>query len=86
MPLVRFGDSMARVTPPDFAWTKKTQASDLFAPGDVDLFQIKEIKGAKLHVTLDQYPNVQGAMLVIDNRHGRHQGDGRGIRLERQQI
>jgi len=68
--LVRFGDSTARVTAPDFAWTNKTQASDLFAPGDVDLFQVKEIKGTKLHVTLDQHPNVQGAMLVIDNPTG----------------
>jgi penicillin-binding protein 1A len=68
--LVRFGDSTVRVTPPDFAWTRKTQASDLFAPGDLDLFQIKEIKGAKLHVTLDQFPGVQGAMLVIDNPTG----------------
>ncbi len=68
--LVRFGGSTARVTPPDFAWTKKTQASDLFTLGDVDLFQVKEIKGAKLHVTLDQYPTVQGAMLVIDNATG----------------
>jgi len=68
--IVRFGDTTVRVTLPDFAWTKKTQASDLFAPGDVDLFQVKEIKGAKLHVTLDQYPNVQGAMLLIDNPTG----------------
>ena len=36
----------------------------------MDLFEVKEIKGAKLHVTLDQYPNVQGAMLVIDNPTG----------------
>jgi penicillin-binding protein 1A len=68
--LVRFGDLTARVTPPDFAWTHKTQTLDLFAPGDVDLFQIKEIKGSKLHVTLDQYPTVQGAILVIDNATG----------------
>jgi len=68
--LVRLGDFTAHVTPPDFAWTKKPQATDLFAPGDVDLFQIKEIKGSKLSVTLDQYPNVQGAVLVIDNPTG----------------
>jgi penicillin-binding protein 1A len=68
--LVRFGGSMVRVNPPDFAWTRKTQASDLFAPGDVDLFQVKEIKGSKLHVTLDQYPNVQGALLMFDNSTG----------------
>jgi penicillin-binding protein 1A len=68
--LVRFGDFTAHVTPPDFAWTNKTRPTDLFAPGDVDLFQIKEIKGSKLVVTLDQYPNVQGAILVIDNPTG----------------
>ena len=68
--IVRFGGSTAHVTPADFAWIKKTQASDLFTPGDVDLFQVKEIKGARLHVTLDQYPSVQGAMLVIDNPTG----------------
>jgi penicillin-binding protein 1A len=68
--LVRLGDFMARVTAPDFDWTRKAQASDLFAPGDLDLFEIKEIKGAKLHVSLDQNPNVQGAMLVIDNATG----------------
>ena len=68
--IVRFGDSTVRVTPPDFAWTNKTQSSDLFAPGDVDLFQVKEVKGTKLHVTLDQYPTVQGAMLLIDNPTG----------------
>jgi penicillin-binding protein 1A len=68
--MVRFGDSMVRLTPPDFAWTQKTEATDVFAPGDVDLFQIKEIKASKLHVALDQSPNVQGAMLVIDNPTG----------------
>jgi penicillin-binding protein 1A len=68
--LVRFGDATVRVTRPDFAWTRKTQATDLFVPGDVDLFQIKEIKGAKLHVTLDQSPTVQGALLLIDNPTG----------------
>jgi penicillin-binding protein 1A len=68
--LVRFGDSTVRLTPTDFAWTNKTRASDLFTPGDLDLFQVKEIKGSKLRLTLDQSPSVQGAMLVIDNPTG----------------
>jgi penicillin-binding protein 1A len=68
--LVRFGDLTARLTPPDFAWTQKTAPVQVFAPGDLDLFQIKEIKGSKLVVTLDQRPNVQGAILVIDNPTG----------------
>jgi len=68
--VVRFGDYMAHLTPPDFAWTRKTEPPEVFSPGDVDLFQIKEIKGTKLVVTLDQYPNVQGAVLAIDNSTG----------------
>jgi len=68
--VARFGDYTARVTPPDFAWTRKTLAIELFSPGDLDLFQIKEIKGTKLVVTLDQHPSVQGAILVIDNPTG----------------
>jgi len=68
--VVRFGDSTAHVTAPDFAWTRKTEPLELFAPGDVDLFEVKEIKGTKPVVALDQYPNVQGAVLVIDNATG----------------
>jgi penicillin-binding protein 1A len=68
--LVRFGDTTALVTPPDFAWTKKASPHELFAPGDVDLFLIKEMKGKTLHVTLDQLPTVQGALVAIDNASG----------------
>ena len=67
---VRFGDVTARITPPDFSWTKKTLAADLFAPGDVDLFLIKEVKGTTAKATLDQEPDVQGAVLAIDNSTG----------------
>ncbi len=67
---VRFGDLLARVTAPDFAWTKKTSPTELFQVGDLDLFQVKEIRGVRLRVALDQEPNVQGAMLVLDNATG----------------
>ena len=67
---VRFGNVTARITPPDFAWTKKALAADLFAPGDVDLFLIKEVKGTTAKATLDQEPDVQGAVLAIDNSTG----------------
>ncbi|HEV2493017.1 MAG TPA: PBP1A family penicillin-binding protein [Terriglobia bacterium] len=68
--MVRFGALTVRVTPADFAWTKMTTARDLFSLGDLDLFQVKEIKGKTLRVTLDQEPDVQGAILVIDNGTG----------------
>ena len=67
---VRFGQAMARITPADFSWTKKTLAADVFAPGDVDLFVIKEVKGNTAKAFLDQDPDVQGALLAIDNSTG----------------
>jgi len=67
---VRFGPDTVRVTAPDFAWTLKATPLDVFETGDVDLFRITSIQGHTLHVTLDQYPTVQGAILVIDNRTG----------------
>ncbi|MFB3922423.1 MAG: PBP1A family penicillin-binding protein [Terriglobia bacterium] len=68
--LVRFGELTAKVTRPDFAWTGKTSPYEAFTSGDVDLFQIKEIKGQTLHVTLDQRPQVQGALVAIENSTG----------------
>jgi penicillin-binding protein 1A len=68
--LVRFGKVTARVTLKDFAWTKKTTPNDLFSPGDVDLFLVKEIKGRALHVILDQHPDVEGALVAIENNTG----------------
>ncbi len=67
---VRFGGLTARVTSPDFAWAAKTAPGKVFAPGDVALFLIKDIKGQTLHVSLDQQPTVQGALVVIENSTG----------------
>jgi penicillin-binding protein 1A len=58
------------VTPGDFAWTGKSAVREVFAPGDVDLFLIKEIRGQALRVSLDQRPDVQGALVVIENSTG----------------
>jgi penicillin-binding protein 1A len=68
--IVRFGSSLARVGPADFAWTKSTSPRELFAPGDVDLFLIKEVGNRMLEVALDQEPDVQGALVAIDNATG----------------
>jgi penicillin-binding protein 1A len=68
--LVRFGNLTARVTPPDFAWTTKSRADLVFSPGDVDLFLVKDLKGETLRVTLDQHPDVEGAMVAIENSTG----------------
>ena len=72
--LVRFGTLSARVTPADFSWTQRTSPAEIFSVGDIDLFAIKELKGKVLHVTLDQVPDVQGAVIVIDNQTGAIKG------------
>lgn len=68
--VVRFDDLKAHLTPPDFAWTKITSPAGVFSPGDVDLFHITAVGGSTARATLDQYPSVQGAILVLDNRTG----------------
>lgn len=67
---VRFGSATARLAPADFAWTGRPTADKVFAPGDVDLFLIKDVKGMTVHALLDQYPNVEGAMVAIENSTG----------------
>ena len=68
--LVRFGEQTARVVPGDYAWTGRSFPPASFTTGDVDLFLVKEIKGETLHVTLDQHPQVQGALIAIENSSG----------------
>jgi penicillin-binding protein 1A len=68
--LVRFGDYTARLTPADYAWTKQSDPHAIFLPGDVELFLIKGVKGHTVQAKLDQDPDVQGAMVVLDNQTG----------------
>ncbi len=68
--VVRFEDLRAHLAPADFAWTKAATPASVFLPGDVDLFHITSITGDRVHATLDQYPSVQGAILVLDNKTG----------------
>lgn len=68
--LVRFGNRTARLTAPDFSWTGKSSPRDLFAPGDLALFLVKEVRGQTLRVSLEQRPEVQGALVAIQNSTG----------------
>jgi penicillin-binding protein 1A len=54
-----------------FTWTRKTNASDLFAVGDIIEVAIGGIeKGQYTQLTLEQAPIVEGALLALDNRTG----------------
>ncbi len=64
--VVKIGPYLAHVTPPDFAWTQRTTPPKIFHPGDLALFKIVSLddKTKTVKVTLEQQPQVQGALLV----------------------
>ena len=67
--LVRFGEQTARVTPADFAWTKKRPLRRSSCRGTSTLPHQGNPR-TTLRVSLDQYPDVQGALVAIENSTG----------------
>jgi penicillin-binding protein 1A len=55
-----------------FTWTRRTNAADLFKPGDVIEVEIKKLdeESASATVSLEQTPVVEGALVAIDNKTG----------------
>jgi penicillin-binding protein 1A len=72
---IRFGRYHADLMREGYAWTRKASAADLFGPGDLVEVAIAKLpadddaSGAAA-VTLDQTPQVEGAILAIENRTG----------------
>ena len=69
---VRFGALHADLTKESFAWTRRTNAADLFKPGDLVEVQITKLDPATgiASAALEQPPLVQGALVAIENRTG----------------
>ena len=68
---IRIGSSEVDLPRAAFAWTRKTEAAQLFAVGDVIEVAIGAIdKEQYTQLTLDQPPVVEGALIAIDNRTG----------------
>ncbi len=54
-----------------FAWTRRTSAADLFKVGDLIEVEVRTLKeDVPGTVFLEQPPEVEGALLAIDNRSG----------------
>lgn len=83
---VRFANLTAQIKPADFKWTRRTDPRQVFSPGDVDLFKIEEVKGATATATLDQTPDVQGAILAINNSTGEIKAMVGGYNYEESQF
>src|SRR5262249_41621565 len=69
---LRIGPYHADLTKEGYSWTHRSAAADLFAQGDLIDVAITKLDQAtgEAAVTLDQTPQVEGAMLAIDNRTG----------------
>jgi penicillin-binding protein 1A len=69
---VRIGKYRARVGPKEIAWTRAESASKILKPGDLARFQIVSLDEAQKSagVLLEQKPEVEGAIIVIQNSTG----------------
>ncbi len=70
--LVKLGSFTARIEPEDMAWTEQKEVDQVLKPGDVAAFSIQEIQRSDktIGATLDRIPEVQGALITIDNKTG----------------
>lgn len=68
---VKIKDYRGRLDDSDAAWTKKP-LSKILKKGDVALFRIMEVDSERkeLKLGLEQEPDTQGAILVVENRTG----------------
>jgi penicillin-binding protein 1A len=69
---LRIGPYRAELTRSTFKWTRKTEAADLVKPGDlveVAIASVDATNGTAV-VTLEQAPQIEGALVAIDNRTG----------------
>ncbi len=68
---VRFGTYTAELVRAGYQWTRRTHAAELVRPGDVIQVGVASLdKSGKATVTLEQEPQLEGALVAIDNRTG----------------
>jgi penicillin-binding protein 1A len=69
--LIRIGEHEVELPRTAYAWARAASAKDLFAVGDVIDVGVGALKkGVPTELTLEQTPQIQGAVLVLDNRTG----------------
>jgi penicillin-binding protein 1A len=68
--IVKIGQYRAVVGANDFTWTGKKDPTQLFKPGDVGMFKIREIDGSTVKVDVEQHPTAQAALVGIENVSG----------------
>ncbi|MEE2821700.1 MAG: PBP1A family penicillin-binding protein [Acidobacteriota bacterium] len=69
---VKLGSFTAWIKPEDIVWTDEQHVDAVLKSGNVAIFSIRKIERSTkiIHATLDRIPEVQGALMAIDNRSG----------------
>lgn len=67
---VRFGPHTAELVRSGYQWTRRPHAAELVRPGDVIDVGVVSLESGKATVTLEQEPQLEGALVAIDNRTG----------------
>lgn len=67
---LKMGPYRALLTAPDFAWTQHSSPRELLKVGDLPLVRIRELSASMARVELEQKPQAQAAVLVIENATG----------------
>src|SRR5260370_8522104 len=80
--VIKIGPYRAVLTAPDLAWTGRRLPSQLLHVGDIAQFYIRELSGGTAHLTLEQDPGPQSALVAIDNGSGGVKAIGGGYRFE----
>src|SRR6185503_13320451 len=69
---IKIAEYEATLSPQDMAWTKAKEPDEILKIGDVALFMVRSINAAdrKIAISLEQKPNVQGALVAMDPSTG----------------
>ncbi|MBI4456537.1 MAG: PBP1A family penicillin-binding protein [Acidobacteria bacterium] len=69
---LKVGAHRARIGPREIAWTKRKSPTEILRKGDICAVEIQKVDPTqmKMEVSLDQIPEVQGALVAIDNATG----------------
>jgi penicillin-binding protein 1A len=84
---VRVGRHTVDLPASAFAWTRRTAAADLFKVGDLIEVEVRQVPdGMPSGLALEQAPELEGALVAIDNRTGEVRAMVGGFSFERSKF
>jgi penicillin-binding protein 1A len=84
---IRIGRHAVELPASAFAWTRRASAADLFTVGDLVEVEVRQVRdGVPQVIALEQPPELEGALVAIDNRTGEIRAMVGGFSFERSKF